>query len=118
MRAADRGDVLSARVKCGAECSTDHRLLVVSLRFQLRHMQRQAKKAMPRLNVSKLVSGRTGDAAVTKSLHDAVRQMLHREGWHADRDIDTSATGSWAKLSEAVFEVAKRRTRNESAQEI
>ena len=62
---------------------------------------------MPRLNVSKLVSGRTGDAAVTKGLHDAVRQMLHREGWHGDRDIDTSATGSWAKLSKVVFEVAK-----------
>ena len=39
VRAADRSDVLSARVKCGAECSTDHRLLVVSLRFQLRHKE-------------------------------------------------------------------------------
>ena len=68
----------SSQVRCGMQHRSS--LLLVRLRFQLRHMQRQTKKAMPRLNVSKLVSGRTGDAAVTKGLHDAVRHMLQRDG--------------------------------------
>ena len=57
VRKTDRKDVLVTKAMCGAECGTDHRLIVCKLKLTLRRNRRPQGKAPPkRLDVSKLCS--------------------------------------------------------------
>ena len=54
-RQRDRQDVRVTKTMCGAECWTDHRLLISKLNIRIQPPRRpQGKKAPKRLNVSKL----------------------------------------------------------------
>ncbi|XP_072182226.1 uncharacterized protein [Diadema setosum] len=67
VRQRDRQDVRVTKAMCGAECWTDHRLLIskLSIRIQLRRRP-QGKKALKRLDASKLE-------------RDHVKQLLIKE---------------------------------------
>ena len=54
MRRTDRQDVRETKTICGADCCTDHRLVVSKLNLRIQPARRQGKKAPKRLDVSKL----------------------------------------------------------------
>ena len=55
VRRTDRQDVRATKTKCGADCWTDHRLVVSKLSQRIQPARRpQGKKASKRLDVSKL----------------------------------------------------------------
>lgn len=55
VRQRDRQDVKVTKAMCGAECWTDHRLLISKLNIRIQPPRRpQGKKVPMRLNVSKL----------------------------------------------------------------
>jgi len=57
IRQKDRKDCLITKAMCGAECGTDHRLIVCKLRLELRNFRRPQGKPPPKhLDVSKLSS--------------------------------------------------------------
>ena len=64
VRRTDRQDVRVKKTMCGADCWTDHRLVVSKLNLRIQPARRpQGKKAPQRLNVSKLN-------------HDSMRQVF------------------------------------------
>ena len=64
VRRTDRQDVRVTKTMCGADCSTDHRLVVSKLNLRIQPARRpQGKKAPKRLDVSRLN-------------HDSVRQAF------------------------------------------
>ena len=55
-RAKDNHDVRVTRAMCGADCWTDHRLIISKLKFHIQPPRRpQGKKASKRLNTSRLL---------------------------------------------------------------
>ncbi|KAL8583564.1 hypothetical protein ACOMHN_028335 [Nucella lapillus] len=55
IRAKDRQDVQITKAVCGADCWTDHRLIVSKLKFSIQQKRRpQGQKVAKKLNITKL----------------------------------------------------------------
>jgi len=64
-KTADRRDVLITKAMCGAECWTDHRLVICKARIHILPRRRpQGKKVIKRLNINKLkINGSASELA-------------------------------------------------------
>ncbi|XP_078083694.1 uncharacterized protein LOC144503067 [Mustelus asterias] len=90
VRRKDRQDVRVTKAMCGADCWTDHRLIVSKMRLRIRPKRRpQGSKVMKRINVAKLKNSSIASALAedleTKlaDLHLAERdQILQRWAEH------------------------------------
>ena len=72
VRARDRWDVRLTKAMCGADCWTDHRLIISKLNLHIQPMRRpQGQKVAKRLNITKLKCIQT-----TQKLHRAVDSKL------------------------------------------
>jgi hypothetical protein len=92
IRKTDRQDVRITKAMCGAECWTDHRLVISKMTFNIRAKRRpQGKKTLKRINVSKLKDDRNV-ALLTTGLN---RKLADRQfdlqdvedDWATFRDI-------------------------------
>ncbi|XP_063600380.1 uncharacterized protein LOC134776560 [Penaeus indicus] len=97
VRQRDRQDVQVTKAMCGAECWTDHRLLIFKLKIRIQPPRRpQGQKVPKRLNVSKLKSDH-----VKKSLDEEMESRL---------DPQTSCTGDieseWAVFRDTIYAAA------------
>lgn len=92
VRRRDRQDVRVTKAMCGAECWTDHRLIISKVNMRIQPMRRpQGKKANKRLNVTKLEQH-----SVRQNLCEDLDSKLSQlnlgsnraeEDWTAFRDI-------------------------------
>ena len=72
VRKRDRRDVRVTKSMCGAECWTDHRLIITKLNIRIQPKRRpQGKKAPKRLNVAKLKTD-----SCKQSFVDALEERL------------------------------------------
>ena len=82
---------------CGAECWTDHRLLISKLNIRIEpHRRPQEKKAPKRLDVSKLNRDNT-EQALTEELHS----KLHQQSFDS-----RGAESDWATFRDIVYAAA------------
>ena len=97
VRKRDRQDVRVTKTMCGAECWTDHRLVVSKFKLRVQPKRRpQGMKAPKRLNISKL---KTPD--IKKSFTDTLEARLEAT---LLEDLDVEA--AWVKLREIVYNTA------------
>lgn len=97
VRRRDRQDVRVTKAMCGAECWTDHRLIVCKLNLQIQPPRRpQGKKAPKRLAVSKLKS-----PDIKQQLSVTLDERLENIALD-NQDVETA----WATLSEVVYKSA------------
>ena len=97
VRKRDRQDVRVTKTMCGAECWTDHRLVVSKVKLRVQPKRRpQGMKAPKRLNISKL---KIPD--IQKSFTDTLEARLEAT---ILEDLDVEA--AWAKLRETVYDTA------------
>ena len=69
VRQRDKKDVRVTKAMCGAECWTDHRLLISKLNIRIEpHRRSQGKKAPKRLDVSKLNRDNINSRALTHEM--------------------------------------------------
>ena len=98
VRQRDRSDVRVSKSMCGADCGTDHRLIVSKLNFELRRQRRPQGKAPPkRIDVAKL--------SCSPSKRDELSSQLKSKLEHLTldpHDVDQS----WNDLSSAVYSCA------------
>ena len=98
VRKRDRQDVLVTKAMCGAECWTDHRLILSKVKLQIQPKRRpQGTKAPKRLNVGKLKSEETRQGLVS-TLEERLDSLLLK-----DQDVETA----WSSLQEVVYNTAK-----------
>ena len=97
VRQKDRQDVRITKSMCGAECWTDHRLIVSKLKIHVAPKRRpQGQKVLKRLNVARLKD---------PHIHEELQKKLED---HA-RDIQIMADdveSSWASFKSKVYDVA------------
>ena len=97
VRKRDRQDVRVTKTMCGAECWTDHRLIVSKLKLRVQPKRRpQGMKAPKRLNISKLKAPDIKQSFVN-TLEARLESTLLE-------DLDVEA--AWAKLCETVYTAA------------
>ena len=97
VRMRDRQDVRVTRARCGAECWTDHRLIVSKLKLCVQPKRRpQGAKAPKRLNISKLKV-----SSIKQSFADTLEERLDSTVLEG-QDVETA----WAKLRETVYNTA------------
>jgi len=96
-RRRDRQDVRVTKAMCGAECWTDHRLIISKLNLRIQPKRRpQGAKPPKRLNISKLKVDN-----IKQSLIDTLEERL--DGLNLDSmDVETA----WTTLRETVHETA------------
>ncbi len=92
VRNRDRQDVRVTKAMCGAECWTDHRLLVSKLNLRIQPKRRpQGTKVNKRINISKL-----SDTSVRQSLTKTIEERLDstplnnqnvKTAWTSFRDL-------------------------------
>ena len=92
VRQRDRQDVRVTKAMCGAECWTDHRLLISKLNIRIQpHRRPQGKKAPKRLNVSKLKGDHIKQALVeeldSKLQQQSIDSQDVESDWATFRDI-------------------------------
>ena len=91
-RARDISDVRVTKAMCGADCWTDHRLILSKLNLRIQHPRRPQKPKPPkRLNVSKLECKETADEFSKKisselSKADPTENSSIEEKWASFRD--------------------------------
>lgn len=97
-RKRDRMDVRVTRAMCGADCWTDHRLIVSKFRLRILPMRRpQGQKTAKRLNVSKLKSSRVAEEFVD-DLEGRLPDTPQEDG--------TSVEEQWTAFRDAVYTTA------------
>ena len=98
VRQRDRQDVRITKAMCGAECWTDHRLMVCKLNLRILPPCRpQGKKPPKRLNISKLKVPQTRDALTTAT--DSNLSSLP--------SISSDIESEWAAFRDSVYSAAK-----------
>ena len=98
VRKRDRQDVLVTKAMCGAECWTDHRLIVSKVKLQIQPKRRpQGAPAPKRLNVIRLKSEDTRSEFVS-ALEEGLDCLLLD-----DQTMDTA----WSSLQDVVYSTAK-----------
>jgi len=97
VRKKDRQDVRITKSMCGAECWTDHRLIITKLSFHIQPKRRpQGVKAPKRLNISKL-----RDNSTKQSFIDTLDERL--ESLTIDsKDVERN----WCTLRDMVYNTA------------
>lgn len=97
VRKRDRQDVRVTKAMCGAECWTDHRLVVSKLKLRVEPKRRpQGVKAPKRLNISKLKVSN-----IKQSLVDTLEERLDATVL-TGQDVETA----WAALRDTVYNTA------------
>ena len=97
VRKRDRQDVRVTKTMCGAECWTDHRLVVSKLNLHVQPKRRpQGVKAPKRLNINKLKS-----SDLKQSFSHTLEQRL-QSTLPKGQDVETV----WAALRETVYNTA------------
>ena len=97
VRKRDRQDVRVTKSMCGAECWTDHRLIITKLNIRIQPKRRpQGKKAPKRLNVAKLMT-----ASCKQSLVDALEERLK-----STSPGNQNVEADWASLRELIYTTA------------
>ena len=97
VRKRDRQDVRLTKSMCGAECWTDHRLIITKLNIRIEPKRRpQGKKAPKRLNVAKLMTDRGKQFFV-----DALDERLK-----STSPDNQSVEAAWATLRELIYTTA------------
>lgn len=96
VRQRDRQDVRITRSMCGAECWTDHRLILTKLQLKIPPKRRpQGKIVPPRLNIRRLK---------TQEKSKELTQELERQ---ADKIcIDEDVESSWESFHKTVYETS------------
>ena len=98
VRQRDRQDVRITKAMCGAECWTDHRLMVCKLNLRILPPSRpQGKKPPKRLDISKL-----GVTQAKESLTDAIDSKLSSLS-----SISMDIESDWAAFRDSVYSAAK-----------
>ena len=82
----DRQDVRVTKTMCGADCWTDHRLVVSKLNLRIQPVRRQGKKVPQKLDVSKLKQ----DSKRRAFVNDLCSHLDALE--HSSKDVDESWT--------------------------
>ena len=96
IRQRDRHDVRVTRTMCGADCWTDHRLVLCKLQLRLAPKRRpQGRKTLARLNVQKLK---------TKETSRQLAQELERNA--ESIGIDEDVEKSWESFHKVVYDTA------------
>ena len=90
VRSKDRQDVRVTKAMCGADCWTDHRLIVSKMNLRIRPKRRpQGSKKMKRVNVQKLKDQKTG-SALLKELESKLADFnplgCAEDDWKSFRD--------------------------------
>ena len=99
VRQADIGDVRVTKSMCGADCWTDHRLIVSKLKLVLQSPKRpQGPKAAKKLDAAKL-----SDSVTKEHLQKNLKSAL--EGQVID--TESAVATSWQGFSDAVYSAAK-----------
>ena len=99
-RQRDGADVRVTKTMCGAECWTDHRLLISKVNIHITPPRRpQGIKVPKRLNVSRLRSD-----LVQRELAEQLDNKLPPPA--TDSDVDVEA--EWARLRDAVYSAASQ----------
>ena len=97
VRARDRRDVRLTKAVCGADCWTDHRLIISKLNLHIQPMRRpQGQKVAKRLNITKLKCIQTAP-----KLHRALNSKLADTQSNQD-----SIEEQWALFRDTVHSVA------------
>ena len=97
VRQEDRSDVRITKSMCGADCWTDHRLLVSKLNLTVQPQQRPQGPKLPKtLNVAKLHNQETKEAIQSQP-----------SAGLGDLSVDVSDSGSWHNFSNSVYSVSK-----------
>lgn len=97
VRKRDRQDVRITKTMCGAECWTDHRLVVSKLNLRIKPKRRpQGVKTPKRLNISKL---KVSD--IKQSFADTLEKRLDSTVLEG-QDVETA----WAALRETLYNTA------------
>jgi len=97
IRKRDRQDVRVTKSMCGAECWTDHRLIITKLNIRMQPKRRpQGKKAPKRLNVAKLKTG-----SCKQSFVNALEERL--ESTSLDNQ---NVEAGWASLRDLIYKTA------------
>ena len=97
VRRRDRKDVQVTKAMCGAECWTDHRLILSKLNMHIHPRRRpQGKKANKRLNISKLEQN---------SVRDNLSEDLDSKLRLLDLDLDRTDE-NWVALRDIVYNTA------------
>jgi len=97
VRRTDRQDVRVTKAMCGAECWTDHRLILSKLNLRIQPMRRpQGKKTLKRLAVNKLKSPET-----KQSLADSLDNQLETTTLE-NQDVETA----WSTLHKIMYNTA------------
>ena len=98
VRRKDRQDVRVTKTMCGAECWTDHRLLISKLNMQITPPRRpQGVKAPKRMNVAKLKNDRIKQELV---------EELDKKLPSSSTDMQTDIEHEWARFRDATFATA------------
>ncbi|KAI8741788.1 cytochrome P450 2D20 [Biomphalaria glabrata] len=96
-RQSDRQDIRVTKSCCGAECGTDHRLIITKLNICIQPKRRpQKSKPLKRLNAARLADDR-----IEKSLTDAIKNCLKSTPL-AESNVDKS----WECFIEAIHSTA------------
>ena len=91
-------DIRVTRAMCGAECGTDHRLIVSKVAMKVYQKRRPQGKALPkRLDINKL----SKSALVQQALERDLNVGLSKFPFSAD-DIE----GNWALFKDTIYETA------------
>ena len=99
VRQKDRQDVRVTKAMCGAECWTDHRLLITKLNIRIQPRRRpQGKKTPKRLNVSKLKRD-----SVKQSLVEELDNKLQQQSFDS-KDVESD----WATFRDTVYAAASQ----------
>jgi hypothetical protein len=96
-RKKDRQDVRVTKSMCGAECWTDHRLIVSKLKLRIQPARRpQGKKTQPRLDVVKLKR-----TTIKTDFANTMDERLQSISLDA-KDVETN----WSTLREMIYNTA------------
>jgi len=97
-RKRDRQDVRVTKSMCGADCWTDHRLIVSKLNIRIQPKRRpQGMKPLKRLNISKLKRNDV-KMSLAKKMEDNLTSTLL-----TNKDVEAD----WTALRETVYNTAK-----------
>ena len=97
IRKRDRRDIRVTKAMCGAECWTDHRLIVAKLNLHIQPKRRpQGAKAPKRLNVNKL---KVED--VKKTFSEALSEQLE-----SVKPENQTVETFWKEIREKVYSTA------------
>jgi len=92
-RQRDRKDVRVTKAMCGAECWTDHRLIISKVNFTIKQKRRPQANPLPkRLNV-----GRLADKLCAEKLTNAVETKL------SDFSVSGDVESDWSSFRDKVY---------------